>query len=49
MLNGNGNALAAAGAPLPKRFGEFFWGNGVVVSNWYPGRRPAPPGSSRRC
>ncbi len=35
MLNGNGDALAA-GAPLPKRFGEFFWGNGVVVKNWYP-------------
>ena len=35
MLNGNGDALAA-GAPLPKRFGEFFWGNGVVIKSWYP-------------
>jgi Protein of unknown function (DUF1552) len=35
MLNGRGDALAA-GAPLPKRFGEFYWGNGVNVSTWYP-------------
>src|ERR1043165_3462757 len=35
MLNGNGDALAA-GAPLPKRFGEFYWGNGVVIKSWYP-------------
>ena len=35
MLNGNGDALAA-GAPLPKRFGEFYWGNGVNINNWYP-------------
>jgi Protein of unknown function (DUF1552) len=35
MLNRNGDALAA-GTPLPKRFGEFFWGNGVVIKNWIP-------------
>jgi len=36
MLNQNGNALAANGAPLPKRFGEFYWGNGVVANQWFP-------------
>jgi hypothetical protein len=35
MLNRNGDALAA-GTPLPKRFGEFFWGNGVVANLWIP-------------
>lgn len=35
MLNGNGDALAAGG-PLPKRFGEWYWGNGVVAKNWFP-------------
>lgn len=35
MLDGNGDALAA-GTPLPKRFGEFYWGNGVTIKNWYP-------------
>ena len=25
-----------AGTPLPKRFGEFYWGNGVNVKSWYP-------------
>jgi hypothetical protein len=35
MLNGNGDATAA-GAPLPKRFGEFYWGNGVIIKNWVP-------------
>jgi hypothetical protein len=35
MLNGNGDALAA-GTPLPRRFGEFYWGNGVNISAWYP-------------
>jgi hypothetical protein len=36
MLNQNGTALAATGAPLPKRFGEFYWGNGVIVSQYIP-------------
>ena len=35
MLNDNGDATAA-GAPLPKRFGEFYWGNGVIIKNWVP-------------
>ncbi|MBX7100128.1 MAG: DUF1552 domain-containing protein [Myxococcaceae bacterium] len=35
MLDVNGTALAA-GAPIPKRFGAFFWGNGVVASQWFP-------------
>jgi hypothetical protein len=35
MLNGNGDALAD-GTALPKRFGAFFWGNGVVPSQWIP-------------
>ncbi len=35
MLNGNGDALAD-GTPLPKRFGAWYWGNGVVASHWFP-------------
>ena len=35
MLHRNGHALAD-GAPLPKRFGEFYWGNGVVADAWIP-------------
>jgi hypothetical protein len=35
MLNSNGTAFAD-GAPLPKRFGVFFWGNGVVPRYWVP-------------
>jgi hypothetical protein len=35
MLNTNGTALAD-GAALPKRFGVFFWGNGVRLSQWTP-------------
>ncbi|NUO50433.1 MAG: DUF1552 domain-containing protein [Polyangiaceae bacterium] len=35
MLNSNGNALAG-GAPLPLRFGGFFWGNGVRLNAWVP-------------
>src|SRR5688572_16892018 len=35
MLNGNGDALAQ-GEPLPKRFGVFFWGNGVRLDRWNP-------------
>lgn len=36
MLNDNGDALAQ-GDPLPKRFGLFYWGNGVKVDRWNPG------------
>jgi len=35
MLNTNGTAYAN-GAPIPKRFGVYFWGNGVVPSRWLP-------------
>ena len=37
MLNDNGNAFAN-GTPLAKRFGIFFWGNGVRLSAWTPSR-----------
>ena len=35
MLNGHGTALAQ-GRPLPRRFGVFFWGNGVRLDRWVP-------------
>jgi hypothetical protein len=35
MLNGNGTAYAA-GAPLPVRFGVFFFGNGIITERWVP-------------
>ncbi len=35
MLNGNGTAYAAGG-PLPKRFGVFFWGLGMNPERWTP-------------
>lgn len=35
FLNNNGDALAS-GNPLPKRFGIFFWGNGVLETDWAP-------------
>lgn len=35
MLNTSGTALAE-GTPLPKRFGIFFWGNGVRLPLWNP-------------
>jgi hypothetical protein len=35
MLNNHGTAFAQ-GEPLPKRFGVFFWGNGVRLSLWNP-------------
>ncbi|MCU0655473.1 MAG: DUF1552 domain-containing protein [Polyangiaceae bacterium] len=34
-LNNNGTALAS-GSPLPRRFGLFFWGNGVLETGWTP-------------
>jgi hypothetical protein len=34
-LDSNGTALAA-GTPLPKRFGLFFWGNGILADRWVP-------------
>ena len=35
MLNSHGTAYAD-GLPLPKRFGVFFWGNGVRLKQWVP-------------
>ncbi|HEX5661194.1 MAG TPA: DUF1552 domain-containing protein [Polyangiales bacterium] len=35
MLNSHGTALAD-GATIPKRFGIFFWGNGVRLKKWVP-------------
>ncbi|MGZ3417478.1 MAG: DUF1552 domain-containing protein [Polyangiales bacterium] len=34
-LNSSGTALAD-GTPMPKRFGVFFWGNGVRLDKWNP-------------
>jgi hypothetical protein len=36
MLNGNGTAYAQ-GAPLPVRFGTWFFGNGIIPDRWVPG------------
>lgn len=36
MLDGNGEAMAATGAPIPTRFGTWFWGCGVNASRWTP-------------
>ncbi len=35
MFNANGEALAS-GAPIPKRLGLWFWGNGVRRNHWTP-------------
>jgi hypothetical protein len=35
MLNGNGTAYAQ-GAPLPVRFGTWFFGNGIIPNRWVP-------------
>jgi hypothetical protein len=35
MFNAHGDALAQ-GAPIPKRFGVWFWGNGVRRAHWTP-------------
>src|SRR5580658_9877538 len=36
FLDDNGQALAAAGAPLPTRFGVWFWGLGCNPARWFP-------------
>src|SRR5690606_33593383 len=36
FLNENGSALAATGAPLPVRFGTWFWGCGLNPGRWEP-------------
>jgi hypothetical protein len=35
MLNDNGTAYAA-GQPLPRRFGTWFFGNGIIPERWAP-------------
>lgn len=36
FLDGNGEAMAATGAPLPVRFGTWFWGLGVNPQRFFP-------------
>lgn len=36
MFDDNGTAMADGG-PIPRRFGVFFWGNGVIPERWIPG------------
>ena len=36
FLDGNGAAFADTGAPVPVRFGTWFWGLGVNPHRWYP-------------
>jgi hypothetical protein len=36
FLDINGTALAATGAPLPIRFGTWFWGCGLTPGRWIP-------------
>jgi hypothetical protein len=36
MLDVNGTAMAATGAPVPIRFGTWFWGLGVNPNRWFP-------------
>jgi hypothetical protein len=36
FLNANGDALAETGAPLPRRFGTWFWGCGMNPERWNP-------------
>ena len=37
MLSSNGDALAS-GESLPRRFGVYFWGNGINPDYWVPER-----------
>jgi hypothetical protein len=37
FLDGNGEALAS-GAPIPVRFGTWFWGCGVNMARWFPSK-----------
>jgi hypothetical protein len=41
FLDCNGQALAATGAPVPVRFGTWFWGLGVNPNRWFPSK-PGP-------
>jgi hypothetical protein len=38
FLDSNGEALAATGAPIPTRFGTWFWGCGVNAARWFPSK-----------
>jgi hypothetical protein len=38
FLDGNGEAMAATGKPIPTRFGTWFWGCGVNTARWFPGK-----------
>lgn len=38
FLDGNGEAMAATGKPIPTRFGTWFWGCGVNTARWFPSR-----------
>jgi hypothetical protein len=38
FLDGNGQAMAATGAPMPVRFGTWFWGLGVNPTRWFPSK-----------
>ncbi len=40
MLNINGTSYAD-GTPLPKRFGQFYWGAGMQPNNWIPSTQGA--------
>ena len=47
MLDGNGEAFAATGLPMPDRFGVWFWGNGVRPETWIPtGGSPWTPSAA---
>lgn len=41
FLDVNGEALAATGAPVPVRFGTWFWGLGVNPPRWFPSKAGA--------
>ncbi len=36
FVNANGTAYAGGGSAFPKRFGVFYWGNGVLPVRWDP-------------
>jgi hypothetical protein len=36
LLDSNGEAMAATGAPIPTRFGTWFWGCGINSARWIP-------------
>lgn len=38
MLDVHGEAFAEDGAPIPVRYGTFFWGNGTRLDRWIPNK-----------